>query len=29
LTQEQTELQASLQAEAATPKTSLFDFLNL
>lgn len=28
LTQEQTEMQASLQAEAATPKTSLFDFLS-
>jgi flagellin-like hook-associated protein FlgL len=27
LTQEQTELQASLQAEASTPKTSLFDFI--
>jgi flagellar hook-associated protein 3 FlgL len=29
LTQEQAELQASLQAEAATPKTTLFDLLNL
>jgi flagellin-like hook-associated protein FlgL len=28
LSQEQTELQASLQAEASMPKTSLFDFLS-
>jgi flagellar hook-associated protein 3 FlgL len=28
LTQEQTELQASLQAEASMPKTSLFDYLS-
>jgi flagellar hook-associated protein 3 FlgL len=29
LTQEQAEIQGSLQAQAATPKSSLFDFLNL
>jgi flagellar hook-associated protein 3 FlgL len=29
LSQEQAQLQGSLQAQAATPKTSLFDFLNL
>ncbi len=28
LTQEQASLQASLQAEASMPKTSLFDFLS-